>query len=81
MFQVIYVTCIQYSACVCEITLICILRDTNYKMQMLCVILSTGHIGVTPGMVGNTSGGMARNSTYVWDGHCRTKKIFLVAVV
>jgi len=50
-------------------------------MQMLCVILSRGHIGVIPGMVGNTSGGMARNSTYVRDGHCRTKKIFLVAVV
>ena len=67
--------------CVCEIILICILRDTNRKMQMLCVILSGGHIGVIPGMVGNTSGSTARNSTYVWDGHCRTKKTFLVAVV
>lgn len=50
-------------------------------MQMLCVILSRGVIGVIPGMIGNTSGGMARNSTYVWDGHCRTKNTFLVAVV
>lgn len=60
--------------CVCVITLICILRDTYKKMQMPYVILSRGHIGAIPATVNNTSRGVARNSSYVQDGHYRIKK-------